>query len=744
MLPMKKRIAVGIALFFCLLCFSLAAEKIVLQRINGPVALDGTSNESAWEGIKPLPMTEHSPRFGNEPSERTELLIAYDDDFLYVAGRLYDREASKIMSSSRNRDTMSPTNEWFGVLIDSFNDYENALCFFTTPAGLRWDAEIYNDAQGEFPLNLSWNTFWDVATARNEEGWFAELRIPFSSLRFQDKEGRVVMGVLSWRAISRKNETVIFPAVPPKWGFWSIFKPSQAQEVVFEGVFSRNPLYVAPYVLGGFGQSFDLNEPETAYIRKDSPEYEAGLDLKYGLTSNLTMDITLNPDFAQVEADDQQVNLTRFSLFFPEKRLFFQERSSIFNFDFGGFNSLFYSRRIGLYEEQMVRIYGGARIVGRLGSWDLGFLNMQTSELRDVPSDVEPLSSENFGVLRVRRRVFNPYSYVGCMMTSRIGTDGSYNVAYGLDGIFRLYGDDYLTVRWAQTFEDEAKNALLSLDPARIRVNWERRKQTGFGYDLELSRAGLDYDPGVGFEMREDFTRFGNHVFYGWIPGETSWLFRHRVFLEGFVFLRNVDGTIESVEIGPRWGFESKSGYSGSIGMKLFYESLDESFEFDDDVQIPVGEYTFYGLKGKIATPWGRRLYGEIDLDAGSFYDGWRVSAGMTPLWSISPDFELSGMYQYNRILFPDRDLQWTAHIGRLRFLATLSTKLSASAFIQYNGASNVIIANIRLRYNPREGNDLYIVYNEVVNTDRYREIPNLPYRNNRAFMVKYTYTFDF
>ena len=743
-LLMKRKIAAGITLLVCTLCFSIAAERIVLQRVSGPVELDGMINEPAWEGIEPLPMTEHSPRFGNEPSERTELLIAYDDDFLYVAGRLYDREPLKIMTSSRSRDTMNPSNEWFGVLIDSFNDKENALGFFTTPAGLRWDAEIYNDAQGEFPLNLSWNTFWDVATSRNDEGWFAELRIPFSSLRFQDREGHVVMGILSWRSISRKNEMVIFPAVPPKWGFWRIFKPSQTQEVVFEGVFSRNPLYVAPYVLGGFGQLFELNELETDYIREDSPKYEAGLDLKYSLTSNITLDITLNPDFAQVEADDQQVNLTRFSLFFPEKRLFFQERSSIFNFDFGEYNRLFYSRRIGLYEERMVRIYGGTRIVGRLGSWDLGFLNMQTAEIQDVPSDVDPLSSENFGVLRVRRQVFNPYSYVGCMVTSRIGTNGTYNLAYGLDGIFRVFGDDYLTVRWAQTFEDGARNALFSLEPARLRLNWQRRKQTGFGYDLGFSRAGLDYDPGIGFEMREDFTRLGNSVFYGWIEREESWLFRHRIFLNGFLFLRNADGAVESAEIGPAWEFESKSGYTGNLALRILHEGVDEVIEFDDNGDVPVGEYTFFGLKGKVTTPWGRRLYGEMEVDAGSFYDGWRISAGINPLWSISPDFGLIGLYQYNRIWFPGRDQQFTAHIGRLRFLATLSTKLSASAFIQYNGASNVVIANLRFRYNPHEGNDLYIVYNEVINTDRYREIPSLPYRESRAFMVKYTYTFDF
>lgn len=298
-------------------------DRYVLFRVKGLVALNGMSDEPAWEGIEPLPVVMHIPNFGNIPSERTEILMAYDDDFLYIASRLYDSEPSKIQAPSKKRDSMMPSNDWFGIIIDTFNDKENALAFFTTPAGLRMDATVFNDAQGEFPINVSWNTFWDVKTVCNGEGWFVEMCIPLSSLRFQDKDGRVVMGLITWRYIARKNEIDIFPAIQQDWGMWSAWKPSQAQEIVLEGVYSRKPLYIAPYVLGGIGQSFELNDPETAYQRIDDPTNELGLDIKFGLTSNLTLDITVNTDFAQVEADDEQINLTRFSLFFPEKRLFF-------------------------------------------------------------------------------------------------------------------------------------------------------------------------------------------------------------------------------------------------------------------------------------------------------------------------------------------------------------------------------------------------------------------------------------
>jgi hypothetical protein len=712
-------------------------DRYVISRLNSPVKLDGLSGEQAWEGIKPLPVVMHSPNFLDEPTEKTEILIAYDDDYLYVAGRLYDKEPLKIQCTSKKRDDMKLNNDWFGIVIDTFNDKENALVFFTTPSGLRLDMAVFNDAQGEFPFNTDWNTFWDVATERNKDGWFVEMRIPLSSLQFQDKDGSCVMGLISWRWIARKNESIVFPAVPPNWGMFSVFKPSQAQEVVFQGIHKKKPLYIAPYILGGFGHSYELNEAEIAYERIDDPSHEAGLDIKYGLTSNLTLDVTVNTDFAQVEADDEQVNLTRFSLFFPEKRLFFQERSSTFDFNLGGPNSLFYSRRIGIYEGKSVRIFGGARLVGRVGRWDLGFLNMQTAEVEDFPS-------ENFGILRIRRQVFNPYSYLGGIITTRIGVDNTYNIAYGLDGIFRLFGNDYLSFKWAQTFENGLENNLASLDQARIGLNWERRILTGLGYDVSYSRTGSAFNPGIGFQLRDNYTRFGDRLLYGWRPGKQSSLLRHHVFLDGFLLLENTNGSTESAEIGPGWEFETKSGAFGNFMFKMFYEDVPEEFSLSDDAEVPVGEYSFYGLNATYITPMTKLFFIENKLDAGTFYDGWRVSLSVSPWWSISSSLELSGMYQFNRVMFPDRDQQFTAHIARLRILAMLSIKFSATAFIQYNSASNSVIANIRIRYNPREGNDFYLVYNEGLNTNRYRESPIPPVTNNRTVMIKYTYTFNF
>jgi hypothetical protein len=719
-------------------------RRVVISRIQGPVTLDGMSGEPAWQSATPFPLIQQTPQFGAAPTERTEVLMAFDEQFLYVAGRMYDREPDKIQSPTKKRDAMVSATDWFGMVADTFNDKENGLIFMTTPSGLRFDGAAFNDAQptsqdmNGMPINLSWNTFWDVATVRTREGWFAEMKIPLSSLRFQDEGGKVVMGVIFSRWIARKNENDIFPAIPMHWGQLSQFKSSQAQEIEFHGLQSKKPFYITPYVLAGHSRSYELNEAGTAYLKTKTPKLEFGLDVKTGLTNNLTLDITANTDFAQVEADDAQVNLTRFSLFFPEKRLFFQERTSNFDFNMGGSNTLFYSRRIGLYDGHPVRIYGGARVVGRVGGWDLGFLDMQTAAFEDQPS-------ENFGVLRLRRRVFNPNSYVGGIVTSRLGTDGSYNVDYGLDGVFRVVGNDYFTFHWAQTFENGAANTFGSLDQAKVGLCWERRTQKGFAYSLRAARVGENFDPGMGFMMRENYTALHARTLYGWFPDERSSLVNHDAYIDGLVYWDNATRRVQSVDFGPGWEFATKSGWMGSFGPKLYYEDVTESFTFSDydAAEVPVGKYTFGGFKGMFMTPQGNLLSGAMFCEAGSFYDGGRVSLGLMPQWSIVPDLELSGMLEYNYVRFPSRRQTFIAPIAQLRLMATITTRLSASVMVQYSGADDAVTANFRFRFNPSEGTDLYVVYNEGLNTDRLRKSPVPPFSSDRTIAVKFNYTFN-
>ncbi len=711
---------------------------LVLSRVHGPIALDGVVNEPAWAGIEPVPLKQRSPHFGEEPSEKTGVLIGYDDDYLYVAALMYDSEPGKIQMVSMQRDVWTYSADSFFINIDSFNDHDNSRLFMVTPTGTRTDVEFLHDAKGapDTNANTSWNTVWDVAVTRNGEGWFAEMRIPFSSLKFQVVGGNVRMGITVARWNARKFETAIFPLIPEEFGQWGMVMPSQTRDVILEGIRARKPLYVTPYALGGVGQRSDLSEAGTRYDATDSTEREAGLDLKYGVTNNLTLDVTVNTDFAQVEADDQQINLTRYSLFFPENRLFFQERSGNFEFGFEGSNSLFYSRRIGLYEGNQVRIYGGGRLVGRAGPWDIGLLSMQTERFQTLPS-------ENFTVLRLRRQVLNPYSYVGGMVTTRLGADGSWSAAYGADGIVRVFGNDYLSLKWAQTFDDVQSRDATALQRSRVLVDLERRTTEGLHYSLNVSRAGEYYLPTMGYEDRHDFTRFGDAIRYGWIPARESRLINHRIFLEGFVYGRNADNSIESAELGPGWEFETKAGSRGSFSFKRHLEGVQDEFSFSDTAGVPAGKYAYHEFAGSFDTPRAGRLRLSSTVNAGTFYDGTRLSLSVSPIWDVSRYFYADCFYEIDRLEFAGRQQDFIGHIGRLRLRGMPSTRHTVTAFIQYNSANDLVLTNIRYRFNPREGNDLYIVYDETFNTDRQRAIPFLPLTRNRTVMVKYSYMFS-
>jgi hypothetical protein len=709
-------------------------EPLRLPRLTAPIVLDGLSDEPAWAAIAPLPLVMMEPLFGEIPSERTEIRVAYDDDYIYASIRAYDRDPAGIRINSLYRDRVTG-DDLFVLFLDTFNDNENGVSFTTTPAGVRRDAAISNDASGSNSLNADYNTFWDVKTVVNEAGWFAEARIPFASLRFQDQDGRVVMGLIATRMISRKNERVTFPSVSPSvQRAW--VKPSLARKVVLEGVYARKPLHVTTFGVGGFDQS--LRENGGTILRGEKVNREVGLDLKYGITTNLTLDLTVNTDFAQVEADDQQVNLTRFSLFFPEKREFFQERASIFDFRTGRGSRLFHSRRIGLSDTgEPVRILGGARMIGRIGAWDIGLLDMQTAAGATV-------ASENFGVVRLRRQLFNPYSYAGAMVTSRVGETGGRNLAYGLDGVFRLLADDYLTILWAQSHDAGLADAGVrtGLNAGRFTLDLERRRRRGFGYRSGLSWSGADYNPGVGFSRRNDFTLLGQNLSYTWLQGAGSPLIWHSLDLEGELFLRNADRSAESVEVGPGWSFAQKNGATGSIEAKLLREDLLSPFHLSATAVVPAGEYLFHQALAKYEMSRSRRLRTQAGIMGGTFYDGWRMSADLGPTWNVSRHLELGGTYLYNHVRFPDREQRFDAHILRLRAGAAMNTSVSLHSLLQMNSSTQTASANFRFRYSFKEGNDLWIVYNEGLDMERYRLHPSLRSTESRAVVMKYTHTF--
>ncbi len=728
-------------LFLLLTAPQLQANgPLPLPRLDGSIVLDGVIDEPAWTKIEPLPLVMYQPTYKGEMTERTEIRVAYDDEAIYMSGRLFHNNTNDIRGNSYYRDLWSG-DDTFAIVLDTFNDNENALWFYTNPLGTRTDIAVSNDASGgRRDSNSDWNTHWDVATKRNENGWTAEFRIPFSSLPFQDDNGRVVMGLIAYRWISVGGQRYIYPDIPPNWERASN-KPSVAQDVVLEGVYRQKPVYFTPYFLGGTEQVAELNPTQTGYQSTRQSPAEIGLDAKYNLARNLTLDATVNTDFAQVEADDQQINLTRFPLFFPEKRQFFQERAGIFEFGFENSNRLFHSRRIGLDASgNPTRIYGGARLVGRIDDWDVGFLNMHANKSAGAQSENVP--TENFGVLRLRRQILNENSTVGGMLTSKIDTDGDYNLAYGLDGVVRVVGQDYLTFKMARTQKNDQPDDLLR--NSRLFFSWARRSIKGFSYDLTYSRAGADFDPGLGFQARNDFTYVWNSIDYQSFKDESSILRRVWIGHWGRFYRRNEDGSIQSVWLHPFYWFGFKNGASALISTDHFYEDVRMPFSLSsrDDAQILPGSYWFHNVWLSVSSPDAWYFRPTVTLRAGSFYDGWKTSLQVTPRWNLSRHLELSGDYILNAIRFSDRDQEFDSHLARLRVRTALNTRISLNSFLQYNSATDRLSLNARFRYHFGEGNDLWLVYDEGLNTERDVFVgPSLPFSNSRALVLKYTHT---
>jgi hypothetical protein len=496
-------------------------------------------------------------------------------------------------------------------------------------------------------------------------------------------------------------------------------------------------LYVTPYALASTNQAAVASP--TGFSTERGSTSELGLDVCYPLSSRLTLDLTVNTDFAQVEADDQQVNLDRFPLFYPERRRFFQENSGLFDFVGGGGTRLFHSRRIGLASDfTPVPILAGGRLVGRVGAWDVGLLEMQTDDQGLSPS-------ENFGVLRLRRPVFNQNSTAGFMLTSLRG-GGDENTGLGADASIRVRGDEYLTVKIMSTFDDSDSSGTSINDRSQYYVRWDRRVGRGLQYQVNASRSGPAFTPALGFLPRSDFT--SANVFANYFIFTDKHSFFRRIYPGALALqtLRNSDGAIESAQ----WAFwvqwDTKAGGGGWIEPKWFRENVSQAFRIGGVIDVPVGTYDFADLQFVWGMPAGAKLRMDVDARAGTYFDGKRMQVIASPTWNVSPYLELGGEYQVSRLDFPVRNQATTLQVGRLRIRSALNASASASGIVQYNSTSERLDFNVRLRYAFAEGTDLWLVYNEGLDTDRTQDpsLPPPPLSLSRAFILKYSRTIGF
>ena len=742
-------------LFTAALCAAAFAplcgqNKVTIHRLSGEVKFDGKPDDAVWDALPKMQLVMNQPASGIEPSEESDVRVGYDNTYLWIGARLYMKDASKIVPTTKKRDNLPDNSDAFGVQIDGFNDNENGLAFYTTPTGSRYDASISGDAAtGGKRLggvwvnnweNKTWNAFWDVKTTRDDHGWYVEMRIPFSSLKFKpDASDVTTMGLIVTRVISSNNEKDTWPEIDFKYGKAGVYKSSQAGKVEIEGVKPSNPIYITPYASAGHTGQYVVNSTKDGFDQKNDWSWDVGADLKYSINSKMTLDVTVNPDFAQAEADDQEVNLTRYSLFLAEKRQFFQERSSLFDFSLdGSASNLFYSRNIGLNSEgQAVRIYGGARLTGKIGKWDLGVMDMQTGS-------TDNSVAENFGVVRARRNVINDYSYVGAIVTSRLGADGHQNFAYGIDGTFKLFGDDYLDAKLASSYDNEAES---KFDKSAFGyLQWERRSEKGIGYIFKYYYLGEQFNPGVGYLQRSAMDLKQVKLKYGWVPGRKSIWSTYSTFLDFQRYDRLAGYDLESQTFTWEWAMSTKKGYTFSLDLAYQTEGLANRFNIspNEGVYVPEGEYDFAYGKLILSTPKTKPYKVEMGLRYGGYYDGNQFQLTLAPVLSFSPSFQLTLNYEYNRITFADRHMLSNLHNVGVKGTYMFNTKLSADLYTQYACKTDFLSTNFRVRYNPREGSDFYLVINDGRYFNRFKSNIGLPYPNYSAstVMFKYTYTF--
>lgn len=498
-------------ILFCVISFFTNAQgKYFPLRITKDITFDGQLKEPVWLQSQVVSgFVQADPVAGNAPSERTECHFVYSDEYLFMGVKVFDSEPSNIISNSLERDFEIGYDDGVALILDTRHDKSNGLVFVGTATGARWDEEIGEDGNIE---NSSFNTFWDLETHFDSTGYEMEFRIPFSSLRFTTAD-TVVMGFRLVRAVIRRNEWNIYPATNPSAvNIWS--KVSLADEIVFTNLKSKKPFYLAPHMIANYSAWNALNETGTTYKKRsewmtgknyfknktlDKIFSNIGADMKYGISKNFTLDITLNTDFAQVEADDYIVNLTRFDINFREKRTFFFESQHFLEFPINDNTSIFNSRTIGIEKGELVPIIAGARLTGKANGWSVGALDMQAAQV-----SASSIPANNFSIFRLRKDLGKRGSYAGGVLTNKISTSDhsiSNHVA-GLDYFHRVNEVWYGRAQFSVSKDKEEKITSGNFEGSFYIA---QDKKAGFTNRLSMEAVAGHFNPATGFLPDDDY-----------------------------------------------------------------------------------------------------------------------------------------------------------------------------------------------------------------------------------------------
>jgi hypothetical protein len=713
-------------------------------RVTEALKIDGRLDERVYQDVPAVSgFIQHQPQENVPATEQTEVWVFFDRDNLYISARCWDSAPeSRWVANEMRRDSFNiPQQEHFVVLLDTFYDRRNAILFTLTPIGGRMDGQITDERS----WNGDWNPIWDFHTGRFERGWTVEMAVPFRSLRY--RTGQVqVWGVNFQRNVRWKNETsALTPLAKARGGTIAIFDVHLAGTLVGVEVpegRSSTSLEIKPY-----GVSELKTDRVAGFPSSNDLTGDLGLDVKYGVTQNLTADFTYNTDFAQVEADEQQINLTRFNLFFPEKREFFLENQGIFQFGgagtFVGANNggggsgggggqgptgggdttpyLFYSRRIGLNQGREVPIEAGGRLTGRVGKFSLGLLNIQT----DRESSAQPVAT-NFTVVRLKRDLMRRSS-IGALFTGRSNAQNSTgsNEAYGVDGAFAFYDNLTINAYWARTRTD----GLTGKDTSyRGQLDYSGDR---YGVQVEQIAVGNNFNPEVGFVRRADMNR--SFALFRFSPRPASIKsIRKFSWIGSLNYIEDGAGRLETREQQGQFGTEFQNGDRIDLSLLNSYEFLKVPFPIAPRVTIPVGGYDF--VTGRVAYTLGqqRAVAGTVSLEQGTFYDGHKTTVGLrTGRVEVTPQLSVEPSASINRITLPFGS--FTAKLVASRVTYTLTPMVFVSALVQYISSTNAVSTNVRLRWEYRPGSELFVVYNDERDT-LVRGFPDL---KTRALIVK-------
>ena len=723
-----------------------AREIPVVQatRTPAPPSIDGRIDDSVWHQAPIMAdFFQREPVEGAQPTEQTQVRILFDDDHLYFALRCFDSEADRLVANQMRRDADLDENDNIQIILDPYNDRRGGFYFSTNPLGARQDLLLTDEGRTR---NQAWDSVWQSRTEIDSLGWSAEVAIPFDQVRYPDSD-QAVWGLNIGRAIRRKNEEVFLVPPPQSYGLRGRYRTSRLAVLKGLGELqSRPPIAVVPFLLSGIQRDF-ADDRSTEY------GLDPSLDFKYGLTPSLTLDLSYKTDFAQVEADQEQINLTRFSLFFPEKRDFFLEGAGIFEFGerverqgTGGRppTLLFYSRRIGIEEGHNLSVLAGGKLTGRAGPYQIGVLRMTTQagtffaeaeEDRFVTADGDLLDEDqaeltgdaivdtlrlnipdtlrvaqtDFAVLRLKRDLLGRSNLGFIAIDKQPGSEASYNRTAGFDFTLSLLQAalnlrGFAAKTWTPSVEGRDRAGLLELD----------YRQSRFETRLSYLDVEEDFAPQVGFVPRSDIRRFKGSGRYRPRPA-IDWI---RMFSLGprLTYLTDRGNTLQSRDFEFSAFINLEIGDWIGVRYRQRYELLDEAFAIRDDREIPPGAYEFGSYQFSFFANSSRRFSGRASCEYGDFFNGIRHRASTEAIWRYNARLELEGRYEFNNIDLPDS--AFNTHLFGHRFLYSFSPDMFVRGFLQWNSARELVGGNFLFNYRYLPGSDLFLVYNQVWDTE--------------------------